>query len=104
MSTQGKRLKELRYVLRLSQAQIANSLDIAPPSIAKAEKGSNTLSNNNLIKLSNLYNVNLNWYLCGKGEMFLPDLEKIEEQWQKELSGMMKVGYFDEEGIFRKKP
>ncbi|MDD3149207.1 MAG: helix-turn-helix transcriptional regulator [Candidatus Gastranaerophilales bacterium] len=73
MSTQGSRLKEFRETLRLSQADLANSLGIAGPSITKVEKDKNNLSNENLVKLATIYNLNINWLLINKGDMFIKE-------------------------------
>lgn len=73
MTTQGKRLKELRETLRLSQVEMGNALGIAGPSIGRVENDKNNLSNENLVKLATLYSVNLNWLLLNKGEMFLKE-------------------------------
>lgn len=71
MITQGERLKQIRTELRLSQAKLGKSLGISAPSIGKAEKGINRLSNESLTKLLENYNVNINYLLAGKGEMFI---------------------------------
>lgn len=73
MDTQGKRLKELRNVLRLSQVELGNVLGIAGPSITKAENDKNNFSNETLAKLAELLSVNINWLLIGKGDMFVKD-------------------------------
>lgn len=71
MITQGERLKQIREELRLSQAKLGNSLGISAPSIGKAEKGINRLSNESLTKLLENHNVNINYLLSGEGEMFI---------------------------------
>lgn len=71
MITQGKRLKQIRTELRLSQAKLGNSLGISAPSIGKAEKGINRLSNESLTKLLENHNVNINYLLGGEGDMFI---------------------------------
>lgn len=73
LTTQGSRLKEIREVLRLSQVEFANHLGIAGPSIAKAEKDVNKLSNDTLVKLSEKFSVDLNWLMRGIGSMFIKE-------------------------------
>ena len=71
MITQGERLKQIRTELRLSQAKLGNSLGISAPSIGKAEKDVNRLSNESLSRLLKNHNININYLLNGTGEMFI---------------------------------
>jgi transcriptional regulator with XRE-family HTH domain len=66
----GKRLKQIRESLKLSQQQFAEKLSIKSQSVYKVEKDLNGLSNETLINLIKNYNVNINWLLTGEGEMF----------------------------------
>lgn len=66
----GKRLKQIRESLKLSQQQFAEKLSIKSQSVYKVEKDLNGLSNETLINLIKNYNVNVNWLLTGDGQMF----------------------------------
>lgn len=80
MTTQGERLKDLRLVLKLNQQQMASKLGITQSAISAVEKGiSGSLSGENLTKLLIEYNVNANWLLAGKGEMFNSQENKNNE-------------------------
>lgn len=68
----GERLSAFRLEKRLSQQDIASALGISQPSYGKAENGHNFLSPENLSKLNEIYGLNINWLLTGKGEMLEP--------------------------------
>jgi transcriptional regulator with XRE-family HTH domain len=82
LSIQGERLKDIRFVLRLSQKQMAEKLGIKSQSISKVESDSGNFSIDVYVKLVELFNVNLNWLLAGNGEMFI-STEKNENFDQK---------------------
>jgi transcriptional regulator with XRE-family HTH domain len=88
MSKQSERLKDLRFALKLNQSQLGKKLGIKGQSISSAEKGLSNLSNDNLAKLIVEFNVNINWLLTGRGDMFTDDEtqeQKIESQVKKVL-------------------
>ena len=85
MSKQGERLKKIRFVLKLTQQQLADKLGVKSQAVSKVEKNLNGLRNESLIILFKKYNVNLNWLITGQGEMFNShekdsDLDKKIEQ------------------------
>ena len=53
----GKRIKELRRSLKLTQEQIAQMIDIEPPNISKMESGLHFPQPENIEKLANALNV-----------------------------------------------
>ena len=87
--TQGKRLKELREYLRLTQIKLAEKLKISKSAISKVESDLGNFSIEIYVKLVDFYDVNLNWLLAGKGEMFIKNSgtqeEKIETQVKRVL-------------------
>lgn len=66
-----QRLKELRENLKLSQKELADSLGTLLTTISKYERGENKPSVDFLLKLCEIYNVNLSWLIAGKGSMFI---------------------------------
>ena len=71
MQTQGQRLKNIRLALRLSQEDFGKIFNITKQYVYSLEKDKLTLNNEKLVKLLYDYNVNINYLLCGIGEMFL---------------------------------
>ena len=79
MTTQGKRLKKLRDLLGFdTQQQLADAMGIEKSqTISRIENDKNGFSDKNLLKLIDLCKehelgeLNLNWLLMGKGEMFV---------------------------------
>lgn len=100
MPTQGKRLKNIREKLKLNQTEFADKLNIKSQSVWKAEKNINKLSNDNLFNLVSQFNINLNYLISGKGEMFINETiqpsEELRAMFQEELTNLLcKYGLID---------
>jgi transcriptional regulator with XRE-family HTH domain len=70
--TFGQRLKKLRYKLGLSQKEMAERLGVHLMTISRYERDAMKPSFRFLEKLRETFNVNPQWLLEGKGDMFLP--------------------------------
>jgi len=70
MTTQGKRLKQIRQRLNFSQEEMGKVLGVSKQFLSNIENDRNILNNEKLVKLLKNYNVNINWLLDGDGEMF----------------------------------
>lgn len=64
------RLQKIRKKLKLSQEEIADETNITYRAYTSYERGDRKPSFEFLVKLVEKYNVNLNWLIAGKGEMF----------------------------------
>lgn len=82
----GNNLKILRDYLNLSQANLAENLSLTTSAIGLVEKNRSNLKIDNLVKISELYNVNINWLLTGKGEIFIEDKNTFELKSTNKLS------------------
>jgi len=71
MNTQGERIKKIRQELDLSQDDFGKIFNVQKQQISSIEKDKLKLNNEKLELLCSQYNVNINWVLCGKGEMFI---------------------------------
>ena len=71
MSTQGKRLKNIRCSLNLTQEQLGAALGISKQFYSNIETDRTLLNNEKLVLLLRDYNVNLNYLLAGIMPMFL---------------------------------
>ncbi len=85
----GKRLKTIRELKGLNQTEMGNSLGIQYQHVSKYERGENIPTWENLIKLIEMYSVNVNWLLTGRGKMFLSPIgyeeseDKIDDCYNK---------------------
>lgn len=67
----GKRLRLIRDKKGITQAELGEKLGIQFQHVSKYERGATVPTWENLIKLMEIYDVNINWLLTGKGSMFL---------------------------------
>ena len=82
-----ERLKAVRHALNVTQKIFAKSIFISNSHYACLESGHRTIKDSVLDSVNKIYNVNKEWLLTGKGEMFdaaPPDI-KLEE-----LTGIFK--------------
>ncbi|MCD3211784.1 helix-turn-helix transcriptional regulator [Clostridium botulinum C/D] len=75
----GLRLRELRKVLNLTQAEMAKKLGMSRSNIGNIENNIINLSDRNVRDICETFNINSEWLKTGKGEMFV----KLQED--KEL-------------------
>ena len=78
----GKRLKFIREFKKLNQRDFGENLGIQYQHVSKYERGETVPTWENLIKLIDIYGVNVNWLLTGKGNMFLSPMgyEEVEDK------------------------
>ncbi|MCP5108741.1 MAG: helix-turn-helix transcriptional regulator [bacterium] len=67
----GKRIREIRNELRLSQKEMAAALGIAGPKLSKIESGVHAPGYSFLYKLATVLNVSLDYLVTGEGDMLL---------------------------------
>lgn len=80
----GERIKELRKVLRLTQAAFAERIGIRQNSVAVIEIGKNTPSDQTIAFICREFRVSEEWLRNGTGEMFVPSPETVVEQLAEE--------------------
>lgn len=96
MVTEGERIRLIRDALKLSQKALGKILSLHPSFISAAENNNKFLSREKLIYLLVNYNVNINYILAGKGEMFLTDnseqpSDKLRKIIKEEIAEALKV-------------
>lgn len=79
----AKNLLNLRKHLSLAQNEFSLKLGINPRAYINYERGERKPPYEMLIKLSEDFNVNLNWLIAGKGEMFNNSAAEFEQQEDK---------------------
>ncbi|MCM3634970.1 helix-turn-helix domain-containing protein [Paenibacillus camelliae] len=63
----GERVKHVRELVKLTQQQFANEIEISQGRLSEIEKNKCKPSAETLISLSKKYDINLNWLLLGEG-------------------------------------
>lgn len=72
------RLKEIRKVKNLTQQELGAILNVSKQAIANIESGHNKPSIEIVSKLIENLDVDANWFLVGKGDMFFaPENEEL---------------------------
>ncbi len=66
----GKKLKQMRLALGLTQAEFAQKLNISSPALSKIESDQTKPSADTTAKLINTFGINLNWLYNDQGGMF----------------------------------
>lgn len=93
----GKRIKQIRSKLDISVAKLAAKIDIPERTIAGYEREERLPSIEFAARLSTILNVNANWFLTGKGEMFNPPkFEQAQEGLALEVRKILR-----EEGLIK---
>lgn len=77
MLTYSDKIKEIRKVSGLSVPKLAEKINIPARTIVSYETG-RTPSLDFLTQLCNEMNVNANWFISGKGEMFINEQNKFD--------------------------
>jgi transcriptional regulator with XRE-family HTH domain len=71
----SQRLKNLRRSLKYTQEEFSKILHISKPTLVRYEAGERKPDADLLAVLADRFNVNCNWLITGKEEMFLPSNE-----------------------------
>ncbi|WP_164091442.1 helix-turn-helix domain-containing protein [Poseidonibacter lekithochrous] len=74
----GERLVEAREKLGFNQSELAEKLEIAPQSLARYEKNKVKPSMEFVAKLTDMFNMNSNWLLTGKGTILVSNENNID--------------------------
>ncbi|WP_001012791.1 helix-turn-helix domain-containing protein [Leptospira interrogans] len=74
------RLQALITALGLNQKEFAVQLGVSPAFVNDVIKRGKSFSQDTIIKLVSKFRVNLNWFLWGAGEMFLPPPDEQDKQ------------------------
>lgn len=69
----GKRLRDVRRVLDISQKDFAAQLNVSPSFLSEIESGKTKPGYNFLLKLAAVFDVSPAWLLLEKGAMFFKD-------------------------------
>ena len=93
----AERLKTLRKQVKLTQAQIAEKLNISQQAYASWEHGTKKPTQENLVKIAQVLNVSVD-YLVGNSEKKSDELDNIELLFRMKSKGLTD----EEKAIFKK--
>ena len=88
--TIGERLKTLRKTLNITAKELAQITDIPVRTIGGYERNENPPNEKFLTKLIKNYNININWFLTGKGNMFI-SIEQTNCEYQLSLETIQSI-------------
>lgn len=93
----GLRIKQTRKALKLTQEEMAEQLDISVKHFSEVERGLAGLSIENLIKLSNILGVSIDYIVKGevnkdKWSCALSMLQQVPEGKEKLIKDLIKTG------------
>ena len=72
LNTINERLKHLRKnVLRLTQSELGNTLGLGKAAVSKMESNTSTITEQNIKLICKEFNVNYDWLVDCKGEIFI---------------------------------
>ena len=93
----AERLKELRKQANLTQVELAKRLGIGQSSYADWERGKKKPTQENLVKISQVFGVSID-YLVGNSEENLGELDNIELLFRMNSKGLTE----EEKEVFKK--
>lgn len=74
------RLKELRKQLGLTMEEFGSKLGVRKTTISSLENGVNNFTEQMILSICNVYNVNEQWLRNGTGDMFVEDTDSLIEK------------------------
>lgn len=96
----GDRLVKARENLGFNQANFSEKIDLAAQSLARYEKNKVNPSMEFVAKLTDMFNINSNWLLTGKGEMFISETKEIQKSDNNYNIDLLNVRAGAGEGIY----
>ena len=97
MNSLGKRVKETRSSLKMTQEEFGSKIGIKKNSLSQIESGKNSLTQQNIVAICKVFNVNESWLRTGEGEMF------IELSEDDELKQLIDESMRDDSGEFKRR-
>ncbi len=80
LSKIGQRVKTARKALRVPQKEMADKLGVSPSHLSEIESGKANPSTEFHLKLSDLYNISVEYIYHGRGNIFYEDDGKITDE------------------------
>jgi len=87
----NENLQKIRKTINLSQEDISTQLGISYRAYTSYERGDRKIPIEVLEILCDKFNVNLNWLICNKGNMFnTKPFEQVEKELEQKVVEVMK--------------
>ena len=89
----GEKLKNIRKSLSYTQEKMSEVLNISNRTYAAYERNENNPPYSMLVNLCQNHNINLNWFIADKGEMFLKQpvrYEQVEAEFTAKVEKILK--------------
>ena len=93
----SERLKDLRKQAELTQVDVAEKLGISQPAYASWERGVKKPTQDNLVKIAQIFNVSVD-YLVGNSDEKTDELDNIELLFRMNSKGLTEA----EKAVFKK--
>ena len=90
MNSLGKRVKEIRSSLKMTQEEFGSKIGIKKNSLSQIESGKNSLTQQNIVAICKVFNVNESWLRTGEGDPFIKvsreeELQRLIDESMKEI-------------------
>lgn len=72
-NTLNERVKHIRKIVQLNQKEFSQRIEISQSALSQIEKGLTSLSFSTIENITKSFNVNCNWLIGGKGQVFNTD-------------------------------
>lgn len=89
LSVVSTKIKKIREDFSLTQAQLADILNVNSTNVVAIEAGRQGISANSAIRLNRRLSVNINWLLCDVGKPYLGD-KKMTNKEKASVSNIVK--------------
>lgn len=85
VSTAAQRVKYIRKANKISQIEMSKIMGVSQSTLSQVENGNYDISFDSIKKISKKFNIDCNWLIMGKGDMFITaESEKKEEKEKSE--------------------
>ena len=95
----GRRLKEIKLALKITSKELAENLGIPVRTIGSYERDEAQPGPKFFHAIHEKYSININWFLTGKGNMFVSERTKSDIAYISDLQSRLKLTPEEVEGL-----
>lgn len=98
----GERIRECRNLFNITQAKLAETIDVSNNTISNMETGNNDIKLDNVIKLADFFQVSLDYLIKGTGtapadDYFINRYKNLSNTGKSQMKSVMNT-FFPEPG------